>query len=66
LGIFNGYREILMNKYESEKYSFGDRLLNYLPSNPEVTPFSGVAYVEEVLQYLSLDFDGFLRSREKD
>lgn len=65
-------------KYEAEKYSFdeesfcdsfGDRLLNYLPSNPEVTPFFGVAHVvvdnvEDVLKYLSLDFGGFLRSRE--
>ena len=65
-------------KYEAEKYwfdkesfcnSFGDRLLNYLPSNPEVTPFFGVAHVvvdnvEEVLGYLNLDFGGFLRSRE--
>ena len=65
-------------KYESEKYwfdkesfcnSFGDKLLNYLPSNPEVTPFFGVAHimvdnVEDVLKYLSLDFESFLRSRE--
>ncbi len=65
-------------KYESEKYSFdkesfcnsfGDKLLNYLPSNPEVTPFFGVAHVvvdkvEEVLEYISLDFGSFLRSRE--
>lgn len=65
-------------KYEPEKYSFdeksfcssfGDRLLNYLPSNPEVTPFFGVAHVfgdsvEEVLGYLNLDFGSFLRSRE--
>jgi hypothetical protein len=66
------------DKYEAEKYSFdkesfcnsfGDRLLNYLPSNPEVTPFFGVAHVvvdnvEEVLGYLSIDFESFLRSRE--
>ncbi len=65
-------------KYEPGKYwfneksfcdSFGDKLLNYLPSNPEVTPFFGVAHivvdnVEDVLEYLSLDFDGFLRVRE--
>lgn len=65
-------------KYEAEKYSFdekffcnsfGDRLLNYLPSNPEVTPFFGVAHVvadkvEDVLGYLNLDFGSFLRSRE--
>ena len=67
-------------KYELEKYwfdeecfcnSFGDKLLNYLPSNPEITPFFGVAHVvadkvEEVLGYLNLDFESFLRSREKD
>ncbi|MGB6297819.1 MAG: ATP-grasp domain-containing protein [Rivularia sp. (in: cyanobacteria)] len=67
-------------KYEAEKYSFdeecfcnsfGDRLLNYLPSNPEVTPFFGVAHVvadnvEEVLGYLNLDFESFLRDRGKD
>ena len=65
-------------KYESEKYwfdkesfcnSFGDNLLKYLPSNPEITPFFGVAHVvvdnvEDVLKYLSLDFESFLRSRE--
>ena len=65
-------------KYEAGKYSFdeecfcnsfGDRLLNYLPSNPEVTPFFGVAHVvvdnvEEVLEYLNVDFESFLRSRE--
>ncbi len=67
-------------KYEAEKYSFdresfcnsfGDKLLNYLPSNPEITPFFGVAHVvvdkvEEVLEYLALDFESFLRDREKD
>ncbi|MBV6626717.1 MAG: ATP-grasp domain-containing protein [Rivularia sp. (in: Bacteria)] len=65
-------------KYEAEKYSFdeesfcnsfGEKLLNYLPSNPEVTPFFGVAHVvadnvEEVLGYLSLDFESFLKDRE--
>ncbi|MEA5594985.1 ATP-grasp domain-containing protein [Rivularia sp. UHCC 0363] len=65
-------------KYKSEKYrfdeesfcdNFGDRLLNYLPSNPEITPFFGVAHivvdkVEDVLEYLNLDFGSFLRSRE--
>ncbi|MDY6899243.1 MAG: ATP-grasp domain-containing protein, partial [Cyanobacteriota bacterium] len=65
-------------KYEAEKYSFdeksfcnsfGDKLLNYLPSNPEITPFFGVSHVvadrvEEVLEYLNLDFEGFLRGRE--
>ncbi len=65
-------------KYELGKYwfdkecfcnSFGDKLLNYLPSNPEVTPFFGVAHimvdkVEDVLEYLSIDFESFLRSRE--
>ncbi len=65
-------------KYESEKYrfdeesfcdNFGDRLLNYLPSNPEITPFFGVAHivvdkVEDVLEYLNLDFGSFLISRE--
>jgi len=77
------YAFVLANipgKYEPEKYnfdeesfcnSFGNKLLNYLPSNPEVTPFFGVAHVvtdkvEEVLEYLNLDFEGFLRSREKD
>ena len=66
-------------KYESEKYwfdeeffcnSFGDRLLNYLPSNPKITPFFGVAHVvvdnvEDVLEYLNLDFGSFLRGRKK-
>ncbi|MEO0841732.1 MAG: ATP-grasp domain-containing protein [Cyanobacteria bacterium J06643_5] len=65
-------------KYQAEKYSFdeegfcnsfGEKLLNYLPSNPEVTPFFGVAHVVgdsvgEVLEYLNLDFEGFLKSRE--
>ena len=65
-------------KYELGKYwfdeecfcnSFGDKLLNYLPSNPEITPFFGVAHVvvdkvEEVLEYLNLDFGSFLRVRE--
>ncbi|MGB3639060.1 MAG: ATP-grasp domain-containing protein [Rivularia sp. (in: cyanobacteria)] len=65
-------------KYEPEKYwfdkesfcnSFGDKLLNYLPSNPEITPFFGVAHivvdnVEDVLKYVSLDFESFLRNRE--
>ncbi|WP_414623893.1 ATP-grasp domain-containing protein [Calothrix sp. CCY 0018] len=68
------------SKYEPEKYSFdeesfcnsfGDKLLNYLPSNPEITPFFGVAHivvdkVEEVLEYLTLDFESFLKSREQD
>ena len=68
------------DKYKPEKHcfdeegfcnSFGEKLLNYLPSNPEVTPFFGVAHVvgdkvEEVLEYLNLDFEGFLKSREKD
>ncbi|BAY81398.1 hypothetical protein NIES267_08740 [Calothrix parasitica NIES-267] len=67
-------------KYKPEKYSFdeeyfcnsfGDRLLKYLPSNPEITPFFGVAHVvadrvENVLEYLNLDFESFLREREKD
>ncbi|AFY56876.1 hypothetical protein Riv7116_4455 [Rivularia sp. PCC 7116] len=67
-------------KYEPDKYSFdeksfcnsfGNRLLNYLPSNPQITPFFGVAHVvadrvEEILAYLNLDFEGFLRGREKD
>ncbi|MGB3649831.1 MAG: ATP-grasp domain-containing protein [Rivularia sp. (in: cyanobacteria)] len=66
-------------KYELGKYwfdeesfcsSFGDKLLNYLPSNPEITPFFGVAHVvvdnvEEVLEYLNLDFGSFLGSRKK-
>jgi len=77
------YAFVLANipgKYEPEKYSFdkesfcnsfGNKLLNYLPSNPEITPFFGVAHVvadkvEEVLEYLNLDFEGFLRNREKD
>ena len=77
------YAFVLANipgKYEPEKYrfdkesfcnSFGNRLLNYLPSNPEITPFFGVAHVvadrvEDVLEYLNLDFESFLRSREKD
>lgn len=65
-------------KYEPEKYSFdeesfcqsfGNKILNYLPSNPEITPFFGVAHivvdkVEEVLEYLSLDFGSFLKVRE--
>ena len=65
-------------KYQAEKYSFdeegfcksfGEKLLNYLPSNPEVTPFFGVAHVvgdsvEEVLEYLNLDFESFLKDRE--
>lgn len=65
-------------KYESEKHSFdkeyfcnsfGNKLLNYLPSNPEVTPFFGVAHVvgdgvDEVLEYLNLDFEGFLKDKE--
>ena len=65
-------------KYEPEKYSFdkesfcnifGNKLLNYLPSNPEITPFFGVAHVvgdnvEEVLKYLNLDFESFLKVRE--
>ena len=65
-------------KYQAEKYSFdeegfcnsfGEKLLNYLPSNPEITPFFGVAHVvgdsvEEVLGYLNLNFEGFLKDRE--
>ncbi|NJL79774.1 MAG: ATP-grasp domain-containing protein [Richelia sp. RM2_1_2] len=65
-------------KYESEKHwfdeqsfcnTFGNKLLNYLPSNPEITPFFGVAHivadkVEDVLAYLELDFDSFLKIRE--
>lgn len=75
------YAFVLANipaKYEPEKYSFdeksfcnsfGNRLLNYLPSNPEITPFFGVAHVvvdkvEEVLEYLNLDFGVFLRDKE--
>lgn len=68
----------LPTKYEPEKYwfdqqsfcnTFGNKLLNYLPSNPEITPFFGVAHivadkVEDVLTYLHLDFDSFLRVRE--
>ncbi|MCJ8280355.1 MAG: ATP-grasp domain-containing protein, partial [Rivularia sp. ALOHA_DT_140] len=49
--------------------SFGNRLLNYLPSNPEITPFFGVAHVvvdnvEEMLEYLNLDFERFLINRD--
>jgi hypothetical protein len=56
---------------ESFCNSFGDKLLNYLPSNPEITPFFGEAHVvvdkvEDVLEYLTLDFESFLKSREQD
>ncbi|MEB3218941.1 MAG: ATP-grasp domain-containing protein, partial [Nostocales cyanobacterium 94392] len=68
----------LPTKYEPEKYwfdeqsfcnTFGNKLLNYLPSNPEITPFFGVAHIvadkfEDVLTYLHLDFDSFLRNLE--
>ncbi|MGF1676952.1 MAG: ATP-grasp domain-containing protein, partial [Rivularia sp. (in: cyanobacteria)] len=68
----------LPEKYESKKHwfdqqsfcnTFGNKLLNYLPSNPEITPFFGVAHivadkVEDVLAYLELDFDSFLKVRE--
>lgn len=50
---------------ESFRSTFGNRLLNYLPSDPAITPFFGVAHivadrVEDVLAYLHLDFDRFL------
>ncbi len=64
-------------KYNSEKYrfdeesfcnAFKDQLLNYIPSDPNVTPFFGVAHivvdkVEDALAYLDLNFDSFLRPR---
>jgi hypothetical protein len=50
---------------ESFRNTFGNKLLNYLPSNPAITPFFGVAHivadrVEDVQAYLHLDFDQFL------
>ena len=65
----------LRSHYETGKYwidedsfrnSFGNRLLSYLPSDPAITPFFGVAHIatdrlEDVLAYLHIDFDSFLR-----
>ncbi|NET60726.1 MAG: ATP-grasp domain-containing protein [Symploca sp. SIO2E6] len=65
---------VLPHYYTPEKYridqesfcnTFGNRLLKYLPSDPTISPFFGVAYivaeqVEDVLEYLHLDFERFL------
>ncbi|NEQ04278.1 ATP-grasp domain-containing protein, partial [Moorena sp. SIO3F7] len=50
---------------ESFRNIFGNRLLNYLPSDPTISPFFGVAHIvadriEDVLEYLHLEFDRFL------
>ncbi len=50
---------------ESFRNIFGNRLLNYLPSEPTISKLFGVAHivadkVEDVLDYLHLDFDRFL------
>lgn len=50
---------------ESFRNTFGNRLLNYFPSDPMISPFFGVAHivadrVEDVLAYLHLDFDRFV------
>lgn len=64
--------------YDADKYSidqehfcsvFGDKLLNYLPSIPEITTVFGVAYIrtesfEDTLAYLDFDFDSFLRPHQ--
>ncbi|NEP03188.1 MAG: ATP-grasp domain-containing protein [Symploca sp. SIO2E9] len=51
--------------HESFRDTFGNKLLDYLPADSTISPFGGVAHIvadriEDVLEYLCLDFDQFL------